>query len=1053
MNDKIITNTITKINFVLLSAALFIFLTLSTLFILLQNGIYLNELSISNIKAKKLYIKWDEKITFTAQELRIDKDNKGKKPDIDYSSLVDVLKTSALLDDWFGSIAIEKLLLNGMGGSFNYTSEDGGKFSIFSDDIFLDSSFIVQEDQLDVKIEKFSHKKKKIFVDGNIRLNNGNDFKINSSLNIDINDDAKLKLSLTADDNRLSYKLESFNDIKNTRYIVDLLNMNPRGKYWVYDAMEMSSFSIKSLSGWLEYDKMDEAYKNLHAEAVANDLVYIYDKKVDSVKTGHTDLEFKNGILYIRPKDAYTYGFFLDRSWLKIDFSKKEELLTLHLLFKGKVNKELLGLLNRYEIKLPFIQTKGEMDTDLKLEINLRTEDVSAIGDFYAKEAQINYLDLDLDLFDTHVYLNNSDVKVNNMFAKYKDMASAYVDLDFNAKKSRGTLKFKFNKILDNEHGIALNKSLKPLHVVYTISPKQDFIEIEKSSWKIKEHDYSIASIKIPFDMDRLSAEIPMTSIEAKDFISAYISGNLSLKPVKADLNIDLLKLNYNGAVLDQPIAKFNLEYDKKFVLSSKNPVKFHMDNKKYTLDNVLLDADSKIVKTGNIRFKIDDNLDSQINALYNIENSSGFVDILNIKYTDAEFGEIFSSNKKGRIHFANQKDRFFVNSKDYGLKYFIDDKEWKLKLNSLEKMAKYSKVLQRYSLTNGSFLLHKVKSKNKMKFTLNSKYRYKLLALNNKPVDDYTVNGIVDSDNDKIHISINDSVYITANENIKIKAQDIGFNLNEILNLLNDENIFKGSNNNSKVSLESKNCYIHFSEDRRAISDEFELQYFNKLLTAQLRHNKGSAYFRLLNDNFELYGEGFNDRFMENLFAVSKFKGGKLEFSVDGTAKEYVGSIYALNTTIRNYRVLNNVLAFVNTIPSLVTFSLPGYNRKGLKADSTYINFSFKDDIYTLSDISLKSKELDILGKGEASIKNNSINLDLNLKTDLGSAVSKIPLVGYILLGDESVSTSLTVTGKLDDPDVNTQVAKDIIVAPLNIIKRTLTLPFELFKDKKKEE
>ena len=71
-------------------------------------------------------------------------------------------------------------------------------------------------------------------------------------------------------------------------------------------------------------------------------------------------------------------------------------------------------------------------------------------------------------------------------------------------------------------------------------------------------------------------------------------------------------------------------------------------------------------------------------------------------------------------------------------------------------------------------------------------------------------------------------------------------------------------------------------------------------------------------------------------------------------------------------------------------------------------------------------------------------------MKSDFGSSVSKIPLVGYILLGNETISASLKVDGKLSNPDVHTQIAKDIIIAPLNIIKRTLMLPFHLFSDKK---
>ncbi|MDD3476596.1 MAG: AsmA-like C-terminal domain-containing protein, partial [Sulfurimonas sp.] len=66
---------------------------------------------------------------------------------------------------------------------------------------------------------------------------------------------------------------------------------------------------------------------------------------------------------------------------------------------------------------------------------------------------------------------------------------------------------------------------------------------------------------------------------------------------------------------------------------------------------------------------------------------------------------------------------------------------------------------------------------------------------------------------------------------------------------------------------------------------------------------------------------------------------------------------------------------------------------------------------------------------------------------------LSKIPLLGHIILGDKSVSTTLTLTGALDDPDVNTQLAKDIAVAPYNIIKRTLMYPLGLFKDSEDKE
>lgn len=187
----------------------------------------------------------------------------------------------------------------------------------------------------------------------------------------------------------------------------------------------------------------------------------------------------------------------------------------------------------------------------------------------------------------------------------------------------------------------------------------------------------------------------------------------------------------------------------------------------------------------------------------------------------------------------------------------------------------------------------------------------------------------------------------------------------------------------------------------------------------------------------------------MENLFALSRFKDGALAFTISGSTKEYDGTFIIKDTAVLDYKILNNVLAFVNTIPSLVTFSLPGYSSKGLPVKEAYMKFKAKDDIYNITDMSLNSPELKILGRGVANFKADTINLDLNLQTDLGSGMSKIPAVGYILFGENSISTSLSVTGSLTNPDVNSKLAQEIIVAPLNIIKRTLLFPYKLLKGK----
>ncbi|MDF1884484.1 AsmA-like C-terminal domain-containing protein, partial [Sulfurimonas sp. SAG-AH-194-C21] len=131
----------------------------------------------------------------------------------------------------------------------------------------------------------------------------------------------------------------------------------------------------------------------------------------------------------------------------------------------------------------------------------------------------------------------------------------------------------------------------------------------------------------------------------------------------------------------------------------------------------------------------------------------------------------------------------------------------------------------------------------------------------------------------------------------------------------------------------------------------------------------------------------------------------------------------------------------------SLVTFKLPGYSNEGLYIYKSYLNFKYKNNVFNLTDIYLDSKEIDIVGNGVADLENDNIDIVLNLKTDLGSNLAKIPIVGYIILDEDTISTTLSIKGKASDPKVKSLIAEDIVIAPLNIIKRTLSLPYMLIK------
>mgnify|MGYP001381469141 CR=1 FL=1 len=1038
----------------LLSVLSFMFLLLFSTFILLQNGIYLQNISFQNIKVKKLYIKWDEKITLNAKEISITKDRSNEDSNVEYEKILQIIKEILPFTSWLKELHVEKILLSDIEGSVKYIDDKEGYLNLTSESFTLNSSLLSKNGSLEIGIKELKSLNKKLKINGNFVINTKKELTFTSFLNITIHDNEKLNLYVHGNTQKLIYELKSDKSIKNTKEIVNIFDLDSNIKYWVYDAIEMSSLSIESFGGWIEYKNLDKAYLNLHAKAAANDLNYTYDQKLAPVKSIKTDLEFKNGVLYIRPKQAYSYDFFLDKSWLKIDFSKKSELLTLHLLFRAQANKDILALLERYKIKLPFVQKKGLIDTDLMLEVDLRTLDVEADGSFYAKEAQIEYLGLDIDISDANVSLKNTHVKVDNMAAKYEDIAAADVSLIFDAKESKGKLAFKFDKIDSKENNLALSILKKPLSATYTITPKGDFISIDKSTWRYKEQIINAEAMRIPFDMKNLKAYIPKTTLDSPNLGLALISGDIFFKPNRADLNIDLLKLHYPDIKLNSPHPSFHLLYKEgAFVLSSKKTILLDINEKTATVENLAFTIMPESIKAKSISLNFDNVIKSTLSLDYNLKNSSGAVNLQNSEIKDDDFGEIFKTDENIELFIEQKNNKTIISSKKHDFEYLNDGSSWIVNANSIEKIFKDSEILKKYDLTNGSFKIEKKENQQNVKFSISSNYKYKFLTTTDKPIESYLINGKYDLNTKNTNLTINNTVYVQIGDKIKIEAQDTGINIKEIINFFNKTENKTDMKKDIKLDFEAINSYLYLTKDKCIISDKINLKYLDGAISAELSHNKGSAFFTLKNDKLYIYGGEFNDEFMNSLFTLSKFKGGSFEFVISGSTKEYSGTMYIKETTILDYKILNNILAFVNTVPSLITFSLPGYNKKGIAAKKTYLSFKFKDDVYNISDIYLESKEIEIVGRGEASIEKDSIDLDLNLRTDLGSSISKIPLVGHILLGEESVSTSLKITGSLENPDVSTQIAKDIAVAPFNIIKRTLMYPFGLFKDDEKSK
>ncbi|MDF1876889.1 AsmA-like C-terminal domain-containing protein [Sulfurimonas sp. SAG-AH-194-L11] len=1043
MRDKIIINIISKTYTSIVSLLVFILLLLFIGFIILQNGLFLNEVTVSNVHIKQLYIKWNEKLDVSIHEIKISNKKINTNTNIDYKKLSSSLQKLSHTSPWFNSLTIEKILYKEITASFKYASKDKGFFLASSKDIDLDVSIGVVNDILTLNIKKFYDKKRDITLYGNIYIDTKNTLLL-SNVNLNVSKELDLTLYLQSDTKKLYYRLVSNKLIRDYKHAIALANLPKEGQYWAYDVIKMSSVNITNANGFVDYDKMDEILTNIKVSATVDKLEYTYNKDLDPIHTKETQLEFKDGLLYIYPHQAFTSGKYLGQSWLKLDFTKTEELLSIKLIFNSILDKDMLNILNTYKIKLPFLQKKGVVKTDLNLEIGLRELHVKARGSFFTKEANFDYLGLNIDIYDANILLDNYDINIKKMKAKYKNIAKADVDVKYNASTSEGEIGFDFNYI--KTQGLSLNTNSSPLHVKYNIGKTEDSIDVDSSLWHFKKQNIKIDTMHIPFNLKELKLQIPTTFIEDIDIGSAFISGSVNLSTIKAELNVDVLKFNYEGIEFSQSNTPFKIFYDKKFSIYSKNEIFFKVSGSNYRATNFYLELNENNILLKHTKLNIGKYITTKIYANFNTKTNKSHISLSNFVLIDPNTQNILYKNKKIMLSLSHLDGLLKISSRELDGEFLSRDKGWKLQLNSLNPIAKNSTLLKKLHLENGDFTLYKNKNDKYTRFKSNVVYPYKILVKDNIPLEAYKIKGKIYKE--RVYIAINNKIHIEIKDSVNINMDNSVLNISELLRVLKDIPSNTDKSNTLNILLKATNSTLYVNKSRSILYHTLDLQLYDNILTAQLSYSKGKAGLRFENNKFHLYGKNFNDKFMNELFSLSKFTKGNLDFSLSGNTDDYNGVIYVKKTTIRDYKTLNNILAFVNTVPSLVTFQLPGYSNEGLFIDKAYIKFKYNDNVFHLSDIYLDSKEIDILGKGVADFDKDTIDIVLNLKTDLGSDLAKVPLVGYILLDGDTISTTLSIKGKASDPKIKSLIAEDIVVAPFNIIKRTLSLPYLLIKD-----
>ncbi len=489
---------------------------------------------------------------------------------------------------------------------------------------------------------------------------------------------------------------------------------------------------------------------------------------------------------------------------------------------------------------------------------------------------------------------------------------------------------------------------------------------------------------------------------------------------------------------LDIHFVPYDIDVKGDFFIQNSN---INIANQPFFTKKAVVKLDNSIIKLQNTNLSFKDifelNTSGEINLKKDNYEGDAFIKFLNIKKQDTNF--LALKGYKTPVIMEFKKDNLHIDLLNLKTKLFFLKHTNNIYLDDISLFYDSSNFLQNRQITKGKVLVETKDFENFDIFADILKIK-PILRVNNKALDSFKAN--IDIGTNKTHIKTQrDFLEILFSNNtnlVKIKNADL---------LLNSSS----KNSKTLMNIKADNSNIFFQDlNKTLLFHAYDINISKNFIKANAIHKRGKALY-YQNDNFlSITADNFNDKFVNTYLHDNLFKEGSFGLKLKGkNFDDFVAYVNFQNTFIKSFSFYNKLLAFINSVPNLLTFKKQGFNEKGYSVKKANILFSKKGSKLYIKSIDIQGVNADILGTGVYDLSTHEINLKLKLKTfkSISDIVSKIPMINYIILGnDNSIQTHIKVSGNIDSPNIQTQTAKDISLVPFNVLKRTISLPFKIF-------
>lgn len=1020
-----------------------------TLFYSLKNGIGFDQSTFGGVTLRNFHLSLDKKLNLTIGEIVLTGTKNLPQKKLTLSRIKKALVSADFAGKWFDSILLKKITAGNTRASLTYRGKGEGSLTVNDPAFSLDADVTLSGDELDFALKQFESIDYRSRMTGKIRVDMKR-YTATADIDFDLAGALPLQLHCVADRNALSFEGSATEAIRDIRPVVELFSLDHDIQPWITDYLKGSSFQLHTIKGIIPYKTPEKVFDTLYASVTVKDTEYSFDQKLPAIKSPVTEVVFEKGILKIHPQTPTYAGLDGGKSWLDIDFNPHEPVLTAYIVTQAPLGGEILALLNCYGIRLPFKQTKGVTDGDLTLKINLAHLDVHAVGVFKVAAGTFEYDQQSFQVQNSEITLLDDDITIKDVQIGFQDMVRM---------KAAGTMKIASKKadihvtvekvdVPLEESRLTLDTSGQPFTLEYHWMPEGEQVTASASAWKIGTLSAKAAGFTAPFKAEDFSGNLPATQIAVSPAVRFLLSGDFNLKKMEFNLIADLQSWESEGLKLNQAHFPVTVVYGKTLDIASAADSGWLIQGHTVRMAPFKAQYANKSLSILQAGLTVGDFFNGAFHGTLTLPSGrSSFVfDNVDIGNKDKDSFDLSGRNLQAEL--TKNDDAVTLAIPELGLSYTRKQAAgWEFHVEDFGKLYDRSAFMQKYRLNKGSVDIWAPSDNPPYLFSGNITSAYEFLVKDNIPASDYTFKG--QYGNDGWVVTVNNDLQMQYTDRIRITSNDLGFNMSALRSYLADHPADeKAPRKIPDMDLQANKCMIYLNPLQNAPADTLRIHSDDGHLTGQLRFGKGRAEVEMNSTDFTLIGQDFDEKFIEMMLKDSKFIGGKLSFYVSGLWEKFKGVVRIEDSILKDGAVLNNVLTFINTVPDLITFSLPEYSLQGLPFNQLYVGFNYDTSSIDLNTFSLESNTMDMTGDGVIHLPENTIEMNIDLIRKTKQNIGKIPLLGYILVGDEKQpSITLSVRGDLDRPDISTSAYKEIVKTPFNILLRTISLPSRLLQ------